>query len=62
MQAEVKTLMAWADSGAIEGKVSAKPASPQWTDEWCIQPDVAPDLDIPFNGLQFKRDAKKVGR
>jgi len=37
----IKTLVAWADSGSKEGDVSDKPAeSPKWQDGWRIKPDV----------------------
>ena len=40
--------MAWADSGAIEGKAADKPASPQWTDGWRIQTDVVVSMVSPY--------------
>ena len=47
-QAEIKTLMAWADSGAIEGKAADKPTSPHWTEGWRIQPDVVVSMASPY--------------
>ena len=45
-QAEINTLSAWADGGAIEGNASDKPAPVQWNDGWRIQPDVV--VSMPF--------------
>src|SRR5438093_5065869 len=39
-QADVKTLAAWADSGAAEGDTQDKPAPIQWAEGWRIPPDV----------------------
>ena len=39
--ADIKTLVAWADTGSSEGSAVEKvSASPQWKDGWRIQPDV----------------------
>ena len=37
---DVKTLSAWADSGAIEGDAKDKPAPVQWPEGWRTKPDV----------------------
>jgi len=40
-EANINTLVAWADSGAREGNPADKTAkAPQWVDGWRIQPDV----------------------
>jgi hypothetical protein len=41
---EVRILVAWADSGAPEGKAVEKRAAVQWPDRWAIQPDVVASL------------------
>ena len=39
--ADIKTLVAWADSGSSEGAASDKTsAAPDWKDGWRIQPDI----------------------
>src|SRR5262245_11689250 len=38
--ADVRTLAAWADRGAQEGKPADKPPAIQWTDGWRIKSDV----------------------
>ena len=46
---DIKTLVAWADEGAKEGKAEDRPAqSPKWTDGWQIQPDVVVSMPEPF--------------
>jgi hypothetical protein len=47
-QAEINTLTAWADGGAIEGNASDKPAPVQWNDGWRIQPDVVVSMPTPY--------------
>ena len=38
--ADIETLTAWADGGAVEGNAADKPTALQWADGWRIQPDV----------------------
>ena len=47
-QADIKTLTAWADGGAVEGNPADKPAALQWTDGWRIQPDVVISMPQPY--------------
>lgn len=39
-EAEIKTLVSWADNGAPEGDAKDKPAPVQFTTGWNIQPDI----------------------
>src|SRR5207245_3090988 len=54
-QSQIDTLVAWADSGALEGY--AKDALPprQWpADGWEVQPDIiidSPEFDVPASGV-----------
>jgi len=52
--ADIKTLVAWVDGGALEGSPKDKPATRQWTDGWNIKPDVIYEmpraLAIPEKG------------
>jgi hypothetical protein len=54
--AEIETLVAWADGGAVEGDLKDAPAPIQWpADGWQIQPDVAVDLpaySVPARGVK----------
>jgi len=46
--ADIKTLVAWADSGSKEGEASDKLAvAPEWKNGWRIQPDVV--ASMPFD-------------
>ena len=46
--ADIKTLVAWADSGSDEGNAADKPSvTPEWEDGWRIQPDVV--VSMPFD-------------
>jgi hypothetical protein len=46
--ADIKTLVAWADSGSSEGNAADKPSSaPKFNDGWRIQPDVV--VSMPFD-------------
>ena len=46
--ADIKTLVAWADSGSKEGGAPGKLAvAPEWKDGWRIQPDVV--ASMPFD-------------
>ena len=47
-QADINTLTAWADGGAVEGNAADKPTSLQWTDGWRIQPDVVVSMPRPY--------------
>jgi hypothetical protein len=54
--AEIETLVAWAEGGALEGDPKDAPAPIQWPDEgWQIQPDVSVDLPayrVPGRGVK----------
>src|SRR4030095_12315272 len=47
-QADINTLTAWADGGAIEGNASDNPAPLQFNDGWRIQPDVVVSMPTPY--------------
>ena len=44
-ESDIRSLAAWADSGAREGDASTRPPQVQWADGWRIQPDVV--VSIP---------------
>lgn len=46
-EADIKTLAAWADSGAREGETEDKPAPVEWANGWRIQPDVVVSMPEP---------------
>ena len=46
--ADIKTISAWADSGAPEGDAKDRPAPMQWHEGWNIQPDVVFQLPKPY--------------
>jgi hypothetical protein len=48
-QLDVKTLAAWADSGASEGDPIDKPADRQWAEGWRIKPDVVVSMREPYH-------------
>jgi hypothetical protein len=54
--AEIETLAAWADGGAVEGDAKDAPAPIQWpADGWHIQPDLvveAPPYTVPARGVK----------
>ncbi len=54
--AEIETLVAWVDRGAVEGNAKDAPAPVQWPDEgWQIKPDVVIDLPaykVPATGVK----------
>jgi hypothetical protein len=54
-EADVKTLTAWADSGAPEGDPKDKLAPIQFTEGWNIKPDVVIEMpnafDVPAKGI-----------
>jgi hypothetical protein len=47
-EADINTLVAWADSGAREGNAADKPPAKQWVDGWRIQPDVIVSMPEPY--------------
>jgi mono/diheme cytochrome c family protein len=47
-EADIHTLGAWADTGALEGNAADKPADISWTDGWLIQPDVVVSMPEPY--------------
>src|SRR2546422_4115788 len=51
---EIKTLVAWADAGAVEGDAKDKPAPISFHDGWNIKPDMIiempKDYEIPATG------------
>src|SRR5262245_44924420 len=47
-QADIATLTAWVDSGAIEGNLADKPEAVQWTEGWRIRPDVVASMNQPY--------------
>ncbi len=46
--ADIKTLAAWADGGALEGNAKDKSAPVQWTEGWNIKPDHIVSMPEPF--------------
>ena len=54
-QADIHTLVAWADSGAREGDTADKPPAIQWTNGWRIKPDVVVSMPeaspVPAKGI-----------
>ena len=48
-EADIKTLAAWADSGAPEGDAKDKPAPVEWPEGWRIKPDVIISMPEPHN-------------
>ncbi|PYS08673.1 MAG: hypothetical protein DMG15_26260, partial [Acidobacteria bacterium] len=54
--AEIETLVAWVDHGAVEGDAKDAPPPVQWPDEgWQIKPDVVVDLPpykVPATGVK----------
>ncbi|HEY6345898.1 MAG TPA: thiol-disulfide isomerase [Bryobacteraceae bacterium] len=47
-EADVATLVAWADQGAPEGDANDKPAPVEWHEGWNIKPDVVFSMSKPF--------------
>src|SRR5579883_402988 len=47
-QDEIKTLAAWADTGAKEGDAAEKPAPVEWQEGWRIHPDVVVKMTEPY--------------
>ena len=54
-QSQIDTLLAWADSGALEGDAKDAPPPKQWpTGNWEVQPDIivdGPEFDVPASGV-----------
>jgi hypothetical protein len=48
-QADIDTLVRWADSGALEGNAKDAPAPLQFTDGWNIKPDIIVQMPKPFH-------------
>ena len=52
---DIDTLVAWADTGAVEGDPKDAPSPVQWpADGWLIQPDIVVELpahDVPAKGI-----------
>ena len=59
-ETDVKTLVAWADSGALEGDAADKPTPVAWTDGWRIPPDVVVSMPqayrVPAQGAGEVRE------
>ena len=47
--AEIVTLSAWADSGAVEGDANDKPAPMAFHDGWNVEPDMIIEMPKDFN-------------
>jgi len=47
-EAEIRTIAAWVDGGALEGEAKDKPAPVAWTDGWNIKPDVVISMPKPY--------------
>jgi hypothetical protein len=48
-QAEIDTLVGWAQSGAVEGDPADGPAPAEWSEGWTIgEPDVVLEMPAPF--------------
>ncbi|MGA2716314.1 MAG: thiol-disulfide isomerase, partial [Bryobacteraceae bacterium] len=54
-EAQIKTLVAWADSGAPEGDAKDRPAPMQFQDGWNIKPDMVIEMpneyELPATGV-----------
>jgi hypothetical protein len=49
-EADLKTLVAWVDLGALEGNPKEAPAPAQWADGWNIgKPDIEFEMPVAFN-------------
>jgi hypothetical protein len=46
--ADIQTLVSWADSGAAEGDAKDKPAAVQWLEGWNIKPDLVFKMPKPY--------------
>ena len=47
-EAEVKTITAWVDAGAVEGNAKDLPPAPKFTEGWGIKPDVVLSMDEEY--------------
>ncbi len=47
-EADVKTIVAWADSGAAEGDPKDRPTPVQWKEGWNIQPDLTFEMPVAY--------------
>ena len=48
-ETEIRTLAAWADSGAPEGDAKDKPVPVEWPERWRTEPDVIISMPEPHN-------------
>jgi hypothetical protein len=48
-EADINTLTAWVDGGAVEGDANDRPAPVEFTDGWQIKPDVVVEMPKPFD-------------
>src|SRR5215471_7273794 len=63
--ADIKTIVAWADGGAVEGNEKEAPAPVQFVDGWGIKPDMViempKDVPLPATGtINYKNILVKV--
>src|SRR6516165_1109950 len=63
--ADIKTIVAWADGGAVEGDAKEAPAPVQFVDGWGIKPDMViempKDIQLPATGtINYKNILVKV--
>jgi hypothetical protein len=47
-QADIDTLVAWADTGSAEGGSVDRPSDVHWVEGWRIQPDVVVSMEEPY--------------
>jgi hypothetical protein len=47
-QADIETLVAWADGGSAEGDAKDQPPDIHWADGWRIRPDVVVSMQQPY--------------
>jgi hypothetical protein len=47
-QADIETLVTWADSGSAEGDAKDQPPDIHWADGWRIHPDVVVSMQQPY--------------
>ncbi len=47
-EGEINTLVAWVDSGAVEGDAKDRPAALEFQDGWNIKPDMIVEMPHPF--------------
>ena len=46
---EIRTLVTWADGGAVEGDPKDRPAPRAFNDGWNLEPDMIVEMPIPFD-------------